>query len=468
MNYDYGSARQLSSGALRALESYKISESKRNIYVNFILQIYNCVSLLHSDYYSCCLFDKENICNTFILKYNNSEGYPFPGDIISVTKINVSILSDGEHKLFICEETKLLEKNKKFLISPKKLKSISSKFKLENNLKTNSSRKKNIKEIKGKKQTKEKKQLKDKNPKEETDSNNIFYEDISNINYNNINNITNINNINIDKKNKEEININSKDNTLKINPQKKDDFSQQEKDMILDSLNLFLDDFQEGSNESNNSINSINSNKNQNQKEESKDYSLLAKQSIKFPNQIKSRTQINKIINIQFKYISEIKHILSRFQHISVNFKFKIKCRVHHFDLNKKIIYKGCSICKKQILNKDKKCCYDSREQIFYFFYVTMRDATGICDVYFHDKQGRKFMGLEPEKFKYLSEDETPIGKIIFSEYKSDFYNNEFMIALEFNEDIKSQSKKYEAIKVERINKKHRYEMVKELKNILI
>ena len=85
-----------------------------------------------------------------------------------------------------------------------------------------------------------------------------FYEDKSNINYNNINNITNINNINIDKKNKEEININSKDNTLKINPQKKDDFSQQEKDMILDSLNLFLDEFQEGSNESNNSINSIN------------------------------------------------------------------------------------------------------------------------------------------------------------------------------------------------------------------
>ena len=87
--------------------------------------------MLYSDYFSCCLFDKESICNTFILKYNEYDGKPFPGDIISVTKINISILNDGKHKLYTCEETKLLEKNKKFLLNPKTLKSISSKIKFE-------------------------------------------------------------------------------------------------------------------------------------------------------------------------------------------------------------------------------------------------------------------------------------------------------------------------------------------------
>ena len=117
MIYECGSGRQLTSGALQLLNSYKFKEDKRSIYVNFILQIYNCVPLLYSDYFSCCLFDKESICNTFILKYNEYDGKPFPGDIISVTKINISILNDGKHKLYTCEETKLLEKNKKFLIA---------------------------------------------------------------------------------------------------------------------------------------------------------------------------------------------------------------------------------------------------------------------------------------------------------------------------------------------------------------
>ena len=132
MDYDYGSARQLSSGALQILNKYEISENKRNIYVNFILQIYKCVPLLPSDYFSCSLFDKENICNKFILKYDQADGKPYIGDIILVTKINVSILSNRENKLFICEEIKLLEKGKKFLINPKNLINISSKLKIDN------------------------------------------------------------------------------------------------------------------------------------------------------------------------------------------------------------------------------------------------------------------------------------------------------------------------------------------------
>ena len=41
--------------------------------------------LLPSDLFSCSLFDKENICNKFILKYDQADGKPYIGDIILVT-----------------------------------------------------------------------------------------------------------------------------------------------------------------------------------------------------------------------------------------------------------------------------------------------------------------------------------------------------------------------------------------------
>ena len=77
-------------------------------------------------------------------------------------------------------------------------------------------------------------------------------------------------------------------------------------------------------------------------------------------------------------------------------------------------------------------------------------------------------MGYTPEKFKSILEDETPIGKILFMENKKDFFENEFMIWLEFKDDLNSKTKKFEVIHVERIKKKHRYEMLNELKNILV
>ena len=52
-------------------------------------------------------------------------------------------------------------------------------------------------------------------------------------------------------------------------------------------------------------------------------------------------------------------------------------------------------------------------------------------------------------------------------ENKKDFFENEFMIWLEFKDDLNSKTKKFEVVHVERINKKHRYEMLNELKNIL-
>ena len=97
-----------------------------------------------------------------------------------------------------------------------------------------------------------------------------------------------------------------------------------------------------------------------------------------------------------------------------------------------------------------------------------MRDPSGICNVYFDDIGGNDFMGITAEKYNFLIADQTPIGRIVFSEYKIDFFDNEFMIWLEFPEDTKNKSKIYKAVKVERIKKVHRYEMIRELKNILV
>jgi hypothetical protein len=57
---------------------------------------------------------------------------------------------------------------------------------------------------------------------------------------------------------------------------------------------------------------------------------------------------------------------------------------------------------------------------------------------------------------------------MIFATYKNDFFDNEYMIYLEFVDDLKNKNKKFEVINVERIVKKHRYEIVNELKNILV
>ena len=468
MDYDYGSARQLSSGALQFLNSYKIAENKRNIYVNFILQIYNCVPLLPSDLFSCSLFDKENICNKFILKYDKEDGKPYTGDIISVTKINVSILSNRENKLFICEEIKLLEKGKKFLINPKNLISISSKLKIENknnNIPLNSKKEKKA-EFQKESTTEEKfVEINSKNSHKKEISNigNISISVSSNSHSSdktNSNNNINIDNNNNNNDNKKEIELNKKEKALKINSQKKEDLSKKEKEMIMDSINLFLDDFQDGIEKEPNKSKKI-------EKEEPKDYSLLQKRNIKPPKIIKHKKPQKEMADVQYKYISEINKIIFAFQNMNIIFKYKIKCHIDEFDIGKKIFYMGCSLCKKIIKNKDKICCMGCTEIPLYNFHVSVKDPTGKCKVYFDDKQGNKFMGMSAEKFKNLLNDDTPIGKIIFMEYKSDFFENEFMIYLEFPNDLKGKSKKFEVVKIERIGKKHRYEIVNELKNIL-
>ena len=129
MEIEYGDSRRLSHGVIKYLNNYKVNENKRALYVNFILQIYQCVPLLNTNYYSCSLFDDESICKAFIIKYNSNEGRPYQGDIISITKIIINILNEKDNRIYCCEETKLLEKSAKFLIDPNSLINITSKKK---------------------------------------------------------------------------------------------------------------------------------------------------------------------------------------------------------------------------------------------------------------------------------------------------------------------------------------------------
>ena len=488
MNYEFGSERQLSSGALQFLDSFKLQDNKRNIYVNFIFQIYNCVQLIHNDYYSCCLFDKENICNTFILKYNEYDGRPFPGDIIFVTKINISILIDGKHKLYICEEVKLLEKNKKFLINPKTLKSISSKIKFDNK-NNNFSSKKNIPE--------ETKKIEEKMEEINFSQNEAFFEELPEYSYD-INNAPSINNtsniINKDDKNSDKKDIkviikNSNEKAIKINPQKNREVSQNTKDkIILNSINFFIGDFKDGTNENNN--NNKFQNKEEKKKEKEKemekpnDYSLLMAKKNKIHSQIQNENpesiktiQIEnpELTKAQFKYISEINRILFDFKNIPNDSIFKIKCYIDRFNIGKNIFYLGCPICNKPIKEKTKTCCNGATGVLLYQFSIRVKDPSGKCVIFFHNKNGRDFMSFSPEKLKDLLNDETPRGKIIFSEYQKDFFDNEFMIWIEFMDDPISKNKKLEGVHVERIDKvnkdyRHRYvyEMINKLKNILV
>ena len=529
MQIEYGDRRKLSHGAIKYLNNYNIVENKRTLYVNFILQIYKCVSLLHIDYYSCSLFDDECICNTFILKYSIIEGRPYEGDIISITKINLNILSDGEHKLFCCEETKLLEKSAKFLINPTNLINITSKSKKiiidkkedekinkeNNNINNNNIniiKKCNEKEIKNKNNINQKELIfnndddynfnenNEKNKEEEKNDNNINNKENFNKNENKNNKENYSKNEIINKKenylnNSDEINfirkirsqniIKTKSNLIKIEPKKKkeepDDTKQKE---IFDSINLFLDDFQDGENinlEDSNSIQAIfeefeNDEKNKNDNIMLKNKNIIEKninfninRNIKLKiNNLNCKHNNNKFINNGcIAYIEDIKNILKNYRNKPVNFKCKIKCSIKTFYHSYDNFYRGCSICHKKIRDNNS-CCSNGKEILIYNFYITVRDASGVVTIFFFDKQARQLMGVSPEKYKELLDDKQPIGQIMLSEYINDFYINKYLFTIEFLEPRKNEiKKKYNVVKVEKINKNHYHQLSKEIKDIL-
>ena len=552
MYIEYGDSRRLSHGVIKYLNNYKVNENKRALYVNFILQIYQCVPLLNTNYYSCSLFDDESICKAFIIKYNSNEGRPYQGDIISITKIIINILNEKDNRIYCCEETKLLEKSAKFLIDPNSLINITSKkkeriqSKNEENLNKNESNKKMIKDVEDKnikeekvknnknnnKTNKEiKKEMKDeiiieKNENDleniETDiTNNIICdkkEDNINkdenslkeinekinddkINDNKINN----NKINKDENNLKEINekindnkinnINnklnltpldkSKVNLIKIEPKKLDESVKIKDKEIMESINLFIDDFEDGKNissiEENHSDTPINFEIINKIKENKKEKEINLKENKKNRNNSKDyknnniikRIPKNKyykwIDNIKIMYINDLKEVLKNYRNKRADFKVKIKCRIKTIFHSYNNFYVGCSNCHKKIRN-NINCCKNGKEELFYFFYVNARDASGVVNVFFFNKIGKKLMNMSAKKYKELLDNNNdPMGHIMLCSLNNNLYDNEYLFTLEFWEPNKADDikKKYNVIEVEKIDKKHKYELVKELKNIL-
>ena len=576
MNIQYnlfGNCRKLSHGAINELSKCDISENKKIFFVNYILQIAKCHPLISVNYYNCTLFDDEYICNEFILGYNKTEGIPYAGDIISITKIIINTLPDGEHRLFFCEEVKLLEKNAKFLINPNNLKIISSKSKnmiLDNNQeiinKNESVKEKNIEQnndifytekkneninnnintikkfneknninfIEEKKEDNyiiknNNKSIKnintmnnnfiiyneneniniiDNDNKEfnEVNYSNIFKDmkkennnekkenikendnikgikEINNIKINDINNLVNKtiltnNNNNNSNRIKSTIIKNSNTKLIKIEPLKKEEGLESKEKEILESINIFIDDFKEGKNlykEDNNNnnlpitleeseeieidkkyeiinpTNNLNINKkDMNIKEEENNKNIINSFKLSFNND-----------NYNIIFIKEIK------QKILKNKKsnFKIKCRIKCFKHSYQNFYRGCSNCYKKINNKID-CCKNGKEILIYNFNIIVIDPSGELQIYFFDKIGREFMGIDAEKYKKFLDAKEAIEKIILSEYINDFYNNEFLFDIELNEN-KDINYKYNVVKVERITKKHIYKLVKQLNNVL-
>ena len=144
------------------------------------------------------------------------------------------------------------------------------------------------------------------------------------------------------------------------------------------------------------------------------------------------------------------------------NFRCKIKCRIKTFFHSYDNFHLACSTCHKKI------CSCNCKKILLYFFYLTVRDASGVVSICFHDKSARQLMGISPEKYKEFLEDNRPEGKIILSEYIKDFYINEYLFTLEFLEPTKNGiKKKYNVVGVEKVAKSHYHQLVKKIKNHL-
>ena len=282
----------------------------------------------------------------------------------------------------------------------------------------------------------------------------------------------------------------SKKNSIKIKTQKRDAFFGSKSKDILESINLFKDDFQDGENidfqiNNNNIIdnqflmleskieqndeNTINLSSNIGEIckkiNENKNDKCLKLYNSKFD-------KFNIIIKdgLNIKYIKEVKEFLKHSHKTNNNLNIKLKCRIKNFHHSYDNFYKGCSICHKKI-NNNGVCCKNGKEILLYNFFFEVRDASSVKTVFFFDKVGRKLMGINAETYKKYLDNKQPIGQILFYEYTNDFYEHEYIFTVNIQEikyKNKNKSKyKYLVTDVEKVNKTHRYQMVKELKNIM-
>jgi hypothetical protein len=290
------------------------------------------------------------------------------------------------------------------------------------------------------------------------------------INDNIINNKDNLNNkLNLTSLDKIKVNL------IKIEPKKLDESLKAKDKEIMESINPFIDDFQDGKNiyiEENHSdrpinlgiINKIKDNKkekesNLKEKEEnnnSKDYNIIKR--------MPKNKQNKRIYNRKIMYIYDLKEVLKNYKSKRVDFKVKIKCRIKTFFHSYNNFYVGCSNCHKKIRN-NINCCKNRKEELMFSFYLTVRDASGVVNVFIFDRIGRKLMNMSAKEYKELLDNKN----ILSSSHINNLYDYEYLFTLEFWEPrkIDDVKKKYNVFEIEIINKKHKYELVKELKNIL-
>jgi hypothetical protein len=75
-------------------------------------------------------------------------------------------------------------------------------------------------------------------------------------------------------------------------------------------------------------------------------------------------------------------------------------------------------------------------------------------------------MGISPEKYKEYLDDKTPEGMLILSQYINNFYINEYIFTIEFEEPQKNElKKKYNVVKVEKVTKNIYHQLCKDIKN---
>ena len=123
---------RLSSGAIKSLESQKVSSgAKKTIDVDYIFQIEKATKN-NGGVYNCTLLDNDSKYGGFLLQYEQRDGTPGVGDIIHVSKILIAILPSRDSHVYYCKNVKLIRRAMALQVDPTKLSNVSKKKSLNN------------------------------------------------------------------------------------------------------------------------------------------------------------------------------------------------------------------------------------------------------------------------------------------------------------------------------------------------
>ena len=122
----------LSTGAIKSLESQKVSSgAKKTIDVDYIFQIEKATKN-NGGVYNCTLLDNDSKYGGFLLQYEQRDGIPGVGDVIHVSKILIAILPSRDSHVYYCKNVKLMRRAMALQVDPTKLSNVSKKKSLIN------------------------------------------------------------------------------------------------------------------------------------------------------------------------------------------------------------------------------------------------------------------------------------------------------------------------------------------------